>query len=60
MKKSLLFAALLLSSVAQAETYGCREEVFVNLNAEDGQLSVRDYKSRNELGGMLIIIFLTS
>jgi hypothetical protein len=55
MKKSLLLAALLLSSAAQAETYVCREEVLVNLNAEDGQLTVSDYKSRNELGGILII-----
>ena len=55
MKKSFLLAALLLSSAAQAETYVCREEVLVNLNAEDGQLTVSDYKSRNELGGILII-----
>ena len=55
MKNPLLLAALLLSSAAQAETYGCREEVFVKLNAEDGLLSMSDYKSRNELGDILII-----
>ena len=55
MKKSLLLAIMLLSSAAQAETYGCREEVFVKLGAKEGQLTASDYKSRNELGDILII-----
>jgi hypothetical protein len=55
MMKAILIAAMLLSNTAQADAYGCREEVFVKVNAEQGQLSVSDYKSRSELGGILII-----
>ena len=55
MKKSLLLATLLLSSAAQAETWVCTEEVFVNLSAEGGFLVVQDYKSSNKIGGTLII-----
>ena len=54
MKKSLLLAALLLSSATQAETYICEVETW-QINSPQGNLIERDYRLRTDDGVSIYI-----